>query len=166
METICAWSIPYLPEGRQIFVVPESNQFMQEAMRVRNTESTDKSHSTGAVVVRDGEIIGRAANQAGFKSPSLIEKHRQGWCVRKFFKVRSGTKYWLCPGCSTHQDHAESGAIRNAVVMSGPEKTAGSDLYLYGHYWCCKPCWDNMIRGGIRNVFVVDNAYDLFGKRK
>lgn len=166
MANNCSWEIPYLPEGRQIFVVPVSDSFMQLAMQIRNTESTDLSHSTGAVVVKDGVVIGKAANQAGFKHPFLVEKHRKGWCVRKVLKVKSGTKYWLCPGCATHQDHAESGAVRNAIAVSGAEKTRGADLYLYGHYWCCKPCWDNMIRGGIRDVYVVDNAYDLFGRKK
>lgn len=86
-------------------------------------------------------------------------------CVRKLLKVRSGTKYWLCPGCSTHHDHAESGAVRDALAKSGREAVQGADVYLYGHYWCCKPCWDAMIAGGIRDVYVVERADELFGRK-
>ena len=161
-----SWNIPYLPEGKEIFVVPESNQFMIEAKRVRDMQSTDLNHSTGAVVVKDGIIIGSAANQAGFKHPILIGLHRKGACVRKILKVKSGTKYWLCPGCSTHQDHAESGAVKDAIAKVGEAKVKGSDVYLYGHYWCCKPCWDNMLVAGVDKVYVVENAYNLFGKKK
>jgi len=160
-----SWTISYLPPGKQIFVVPVTDFFMVEAKRLRDTESTDLNHSTGAVVVKDGAIIGRAANKAGFKNPKLIELHRRGNCVRKWLKVASGTKYWLCPGCSTHKDHAESGAVRNARERVGAEALRGADVYLYGHYWCCKPCWDNMIKAGIRDVYVVDNAFELFGRK-
>lgn len=159
------WNIPYLPEGREILVVPETNQYMAEAKRVRNTESTDGSHGTGATVVKDGVIIGAAANQARFKNPKLLELHKNGWCVRKILKIKSGTKYWLCPGCATHADHAEASAVRDALKKSGKENTAGADLYLYGHYWCCKPCWDSMIAAGIKDVYVVEGADKLFGRR-
>ncbi len=160
------WHIPYLPAGKNIFVVPESDPFMAEAKRIRDTESTDKRHATGAVVVKDGAIIAGAANQAGFKHSKLVALHQNGWCVRLFLKIKSGTKYWLCPGCATHDDHAESGAVRAAIEKAGKENVAGADVYLYGHYWCCKPCWDNMIRGGIKDVYVVENAFELFGRKK
>ncbi len=160
------WKIEYLPEGKEILVVSADNQFMVEAKRVRDTQSTDRRHATGAVVVKDGAIIGAAANQAGFKHPKLIELHQKGWCVRMFLKVKSGTKYWMCPGCSTHRDHAESGAVRDALSKAGKEAVRGADVYLYGHFWCCKPCWDSMLAAGVNKVYVVDNAYELFGKRK
>ncbi len=166
MNIKASWNLPYKPADKEILVVPPNDIFMVEAMRIRNTKSTDKRHATGAVVVREGIILGRAANQAGFKHPKLIELHRRGWCIRMMLKVKSGTKYWLCPGCSTHEDHAESGAVRDAMAKVGAEKVNGSDLYLYGHYWCCKPCWDNMIRGGIKNVYVVEKADELFGRKK
>ena len=159
------WSVPYIPPGKEILTVPENDFFMTTAMRVRDTESTDLNHSTGAVIVKNGAILGKAANKAGFKNEKLIELHRKGWCVRKMLKVKSGTEYWLCPGCSNHKDHAESGAVRNALNKSGYDRVRGADLYLYGHYWCCKPCWDDMLRAGIRNVYVVENADKLFVRK-
>jgi deoxycytidylate deaminase len=152
--------------SRQVSFVPADNPFMAEAIRVRNTESTDKRHATGAVVVKDGVIIGKAANQSGFKNAKLIALHQKGLCIRMFLKIKSGTNYWLCPGCAKHKDHAESGAVRDAIAKSGAEKVKGADLYLYGHFWCCEPCWNAMIAGGIKDVFVVDNAKELFGRKK
>ena len=153
---------PYIPEGRNMLYVQANNPFMIEAILVRNTESTDKNHSTGAVVVKGGVIIGRAANHAGFKHPKFIALHARGWCIRRKLKVKSGTKYWLCPGCSTHVDHAESGAVRDAISKAGTEAVIGADLYLYGHWWCCKPCWDAMIEAGIRDVYLLEKSWELF----
>lgn len=152
---------PYLPEGRTILYVPGTDRFMIEAERARNTLSTDKSFATGAVVAKDGQIIGIGANQSGFKSPKLIALHKKGWCVRKLFKVRSGKGYWMCPGCSKSFHHAESRAARDAVAKKGKE-AQGADLYLYGHWWCCKPCWDEMIKAGIKNVYLIEGASKLF----
>lgn len=153
---------PYLPEGRTIEYVPASNVFMTEAMRMRNEESTETNHPTGAVVVLNGEIIGRAANQAAIKHKKLMELHKKGWCVRRLLKIPSGQKYWLCPGCASFHHHAESGAVRDAIANNVNIK--GASLYLYGHWWCCKPCWDRMIEAGIGHVYLVEHATELFKK--
>jgi deoxycytidylate deaminase len=152
---------PYLPEGREVKYVPISNEFMTEAMRVRNTESTDFQHPTGAVVVHEGNIVGTGANQSALKNKKLIEIHKNGFCVRKFLKIPSGQKYWLCPGCSSCRHHAETRAVKDAIKNKSAK---GADLYLYGHWWCCQPCWDEMIAGGIRDVYLVDTADELFKK--
>ena len=55
---------PYLPEGREILFVPETNEFMAEAKRIRDTESTDFKNPTAAVIVKDGKIIGQSANHS------------------------------------------------------------------------------------------------------
>ena len=55
---------PYLPEGRNIKYVSIENPFMKEAMNVRNTFSTDYNHPTGAIVVKDNQVIGTGANQS------------------------------------------------------------------------------------------------------
>lgn len=153
---------PYLPEGRDIKYVPISDVFMAEAMNVRNNLSTDSLHPTGAVIVLDGKIIGKGANQSAFRNKKLIELHKKGFCIRRFLKIPSGQKYWLCPGCSASKHHAETRAVKDAFKKR--EMTTGADLYLYGHWWCCKPCWDSMIKAEIRDVYLVDNADDLFKK--
>lgn len=157
-------SYPYLPEGRTIEYVPISDLFMNEAKKARDELSTELQHSTGAVVVLNGHIVGKAGNQAGFKNNKLQSLHREGYCMRRFFGIPSGKKYWLCPGCASHKNHAEAGAVRDAQRNNGAN-ISGADLYLYGHWWCCKPCWDSMIKAGINRVFLVEGADELF-KRK
>lgn len=154
---------PYLPEGRTISYVPASNPFMMEAARARAELSSEKNYSTGAVVVRDSRIIGRAGNQAALKNKTLQEFHRTKLCVRKLLKIPSGQKYWVCPGCAKYQHHAEWGAVRDALKHT--KDITGADVYLYGHWWCCKPCWKSMIDAGIKNVYLVEGAFELFEKR-
>jgi deoxycytidylate deaminase len=157
---------PYIPKGRSMLYVSDENPFMAEAMHIRNTGSADKLHSTGAVVVKDGKILSSAANQPRFKNKKLIELHAKGWCVRRKLKVKSGTKYWLCPGCATHSDHAESRAVRDAINKVGASTVKDSDLYLYGHWWCCKECWDVMIYAGIKNVYLLEGSWEIFNSKK
>ena len=151
---------PYLPEGRTIEYVPADNEFMREAKRVRDLDSTELNQSTGAVVVLHGKIIGRAANQAALKNETLQKFHKNGWCLRRLLKVPSGQKYWLCPGCAKNKHHAEYGAVRDA--LSGGKSIEGADLYLYGHWWCCKPCWEAMMKARINHVYLVEGADGLF----
>lgn len=153
---------PYIPEGRSILFVPVQNEFMLAAMNLARTTSTDQNHPTGAVVVKNGAIIGGSSNQSGYKNKWLIEAHRQWFCIRKWFKVKSGTKYWLCPGCATSKNHAETRACLDAIKKVGRNEVKGADLYLWGHWWCCKPCWDTMIESGINNVYLQEGSEITF----
>ncbi len=152
---------PYLPEGRSIKYVERSNLYMIEAEKARNELATDKKHSTGAVVVLDGKIVGRAGNQSGFKHPKLIEWHEKFLCIRRALKIKSGQKYWACPGCAKNKNHAEALAVNDARKTLGRDPI-GADLYLHGHWWCCKPCWDEMISGGINDVYLLEGSELMF----
>lgn len=153
---------PYLPKGRKIEYISPNNEFMLAAEYLRNNYSTDLNHPTGSVVVLNGQIVGRGANQSKIKNMKLAGLHKRGLCVRKLLKVPSGQKYWLCPGCATYKQHSEALAVADALSKTG--KIVGADLYLYGHWWCCKPCWDSMIAAGIKDVFLVEEATNLFKK--
>lgn len=153
---------PYIPEGRTIEYVSENDEFMREARRVRDEQSTDLNHPTGAAVVLNGEIVGHGANQSALKNKKLADFHKNVFCVRRFLKIPTGTKYWLCPGCAQFRHHAESRAVKDALNSHG--SIQGADLYLYGHWWCCKPCWDTMIAAGIDKVYLVEGATELFKK--
>ena len=145
--------LPYLPEGREILYVSEENEFMQAAKQAAEELSTDGKHRTGVVIVRDGEVLGRGANASGF--------HKHFGCVRKKLKAPTGKWYFFCPGCST-RNHAEQTAIRAAGVRT--LQSSDSDLYLWGHWWCCESCWEKMIQVGIRHVFLAQGAERLFRK--
>jgi deoxycytidylate deaminase len=151
---------PYLPEGRTIKYVGLDNEYIKKAKEFSELKSTDRLQPTGSVVVKDGKIIGSAANVIPIKNPYFIEKHRKGLCLRKILKVKTGTKYWLCPGCAKFKDHSEQRSLINAKENGFDPK--GADLFLYGHWWCCKPCWDKIIEAGIKDVYSLENSEVLF----
>ncbi len=153
---------PYIPEGKTIFYVSEEDVFMKEAKKFSLTHSTDLNHPTGAVVVKNGTVLGYGANHSIFKQKWFVNLHGKGWCVRKWLKAKSGTKYWLCPGCVTNKNHAEASAVRDAINKHGVESVKGSDLYLWGHWWCCKPCWEAIIEAGIINVYLMEGSQTKF----
>ena len=158
---MCMKQYPYLPENRQIFYAPITNDFMALAKEIALNEATDSQHPTGAVVVKAGEVIGKSANRSLLGRIKLLNKlHQKGWCIRRLLKVKTGTKYWMCPGCVKASGHAEQRSIRDAIQNGkNPE---GADLYLWGHWWCCKPCWDKIIEAGIRNVYLLDTSEEDF----
>ena len=155
---------PYLPAGKTIFYVPENNKYMLAAKEYALTHSTDRQVSTGSVIVdENGEILVSVANQSALKNKFLLDTHKN-WCIRKFFKIPSGQKYWLCPGCASHKNHSEYQASM-ALKKKFPQKiNTNLDLYLWGHWWCCKPCWDKMTEIGIRNVYLMEGVDKLFKK--
>ncbi|MBU6390443.1 hypothetical protein KGQ31_02750 [Patescibacteria group bacterium] len=154
---------PYMPEGRTVKYVAAHDRFMRAAEDACSELSTEHQHPTGAVLVKDASVISRAGNQSALKNPRLIALHKSGWCVRKLFKIPTGKKYWLCPGCASSKNHAESLAIRNARKKG--IDTVGADLYLWGHWWCCRPCWDAMIKAGIRDVYLLEGSEWLFNPK-
>lgn len=139
---------PYLPADRTIEYVPDGNPFMARARELCETHTRFCGRlPTAAVIVKNGQIIGEGRN--GGENPPAV-------CKRVELGIPSGQRYDLCPGCDT-KNHAEPSAIRNATAP-----TADADLYLYGHWWCCEPCWQAMIAAGVRAVFLVEGATERF----
>lgn len=151
---------PYLPEGRTIRFVGIDNPWMIAAKEYARLHSTDRRQPTGAVIVKDGRIIASAANQVPLKHPLLAQFHKNYLCVRRLLRVPSGKKYWLCPGCAGSNHHAESRAAREA--LSGSVDSTGADMYLWGHWWACEPCWNAAIKAGIRDLYVLKDSATLF----
>ena len=140
---------PYLPKGKTIKYVPASNKFMMAAKKA--TEGTGcTKQPTGAVLVKNGKIISTATN-ASFKAPV---------CPRVLRGSATGTDYYLCKEICKQNGHSELMAVRKA--MEKGIETKGGDIYLWGHWWCCQPCWEEMIKGGIANVYLEENATDKF----
>ncbi|MDO8591130.1 MAG: deaminase [bacterium] len=154
---------PYIPTGSVIKYVPAQDRFMRFAEDACHELSTDHHHPTGAVLVKDGNVIARAANQSALKNKYLINLHRQGFCIRKFLKIPSGQKYWLCPGCASARSHAETLVVKEAFKST--IKPNGADVYLWGHWWCCEPCWNAMITAGIRDVYLLEGSEKLFNPK-
>jgi deoxycytidylate deaminase len=144
---------PYLPEGREIKYVGRDDEFMREAYKVAKEYKGSLKQPNGAVLVKDGVIIGRGSIGMGY--------HFEHGCERIKHNMPTGVGYDLCSGC--HSDnHGEAQAIKNAIDDGYDPK--GADLYLWGHWWYCKDCWDKMIKAGIKDTYLLRNSEILFNK--
>ena len=148
---------PYLPEDRTFFFVSADHPHMQAAQQARAEDAGDPIWPNGAVLVRDGEVVARAGN--GYNRGS----HLIHICPRIVHNCPSGEGYDLC-GLHNNPGHAEQMVID--VAREAGIETEGADLYMYGHWWCCKPCWDKMIEAGIANVYLPEGADELFTREK
>lgn len=144
---------PYIPTTRTILYVPEDNPYMRAAKEIARTQSLDKVMPNGTVIVKNNEIIGCGANGSTYHETNGCERVRQG--------IPTGQKYELCEGCHP-KNHGEPKALADAVGKGAD--TFGADLYLWGHWWCCEPCWNAMIKAEIRNVYLLENSQILFNR--
>jgi deoxycytidylate deaminase len=144
---------PYLPPGRTIQYVPAENLYMKIARTWAFAHSLDKTMPGAAVIVKTGRIISIGANGSDY--------HNTHPCERILHGSKTGEDYQLCEGCHP-KNHSEHTAIRDAKNRGND--TRGADLYLWGHWWCCKPCWDVMIAADIANVYLLEGSERLFNK--
>ncbi len=144
---------PYLPKGRTVEYVSVNNEYIQEAKKYARENSLDKTMPTGSVVVKDSAVIGRGANGSDY--------HQTHECERVKQHIPTGQGYELCEGCHP-KNHSEPKAIKNAKDQGND--TNGADLYLWGHWWCCEPCWNAMVEAGIKNVYLMEDSEILFNK--
>jgi deoxycytidylate deaminase len=145
-------SYPYLPIGRSFTYVSNDNTYMQAAQAAAKA-SLDTAAPNGSVVVKDHRIIGQGANGSDY--------HKTHPCRRKELGIATGQRYDLCEGCSP-KNHSEPKAIADAHAAG--QDTNDADVYLWGHWWCCQPCWETMIAAGIRQVYLLKNSQKLFNK--
>jgi deoxycytidylate deaminase len=140
--------LPYTPEGIEIRYTNIGNEHMRRARAVAHAQSLDKKHKTVAVIVSGERFPVHIVGANG----SWV--HRLG-CLRKLFKVETGKKYWMCRGCQPH-NHAEQKAIRKAEKYD--ISLEGASLYLWGHWWACKSCCDQMRRVGITTLYLEEGS--------
>lgn len=127
---------------------------MQIAKEVAEQLSLDEAHKTGAVIVKNEKVLG-----FGWNGSAIHEI--KGYCERKKRNMPSGQGYELCAGCHGHF-HAERRAIR--MAMNNNENLENSEMYLWGHWWCCETCEKHITHYGISKVYLVENAKGLFGR--
>ena len=145
---------PYLPQGREMKYVASDHPFMVEAALAREELAGDPSFPVGIVIVKDGVGVARAGN--GFSRGRQVHVG-----PRLVLESPTGTGYELC-GLHDASGHAEQQVLEGA--RAAVIEPRGSDLYLFGHWWCCEPCWDAMIEAGIRDVYVVADAHERFSR--
>ena len=146
---------PYVPENRKYLYVPFSNEYMKLAYEFAKTNSLDKAMPNSSVLVKDGVVLGRGANGSKY--------HETHECERVKLNLPSGVGYELCEGCHP-KNHSERSAIADAREHGFDP--SGADIYLWGHWWCCEPCWEVMIESGIQNVYLLEGSEILFNKNE
>jgi|SRR3989338_6063145 len=146
---------PFLPEGRKIEYVTASDVYMKLARAFAEAQSLDAVMPGAAVIVYKGRVIGIGANGSDY--------HKTHACQRVAIKCKSGEGYELCEGCHP-KNHSEAKAINVAVAQGHRIDLWGADLYLWGHWWCCEPCWIAMLQAGINNVYLLESSEILFNK--
>jgi deoxycytidylate deaminase len=144
---------PYLPEGKTILYTGIDNVYMQMAKNFARENSLDKAMPNGTILVKNGEVIGRGANGSDY--------HDTHECERVKLKMPTGAGYELCEGCHP-KNHGEPKALADAKKNNKDPK--GADAYLWGHWWCCEPCWNSMIEAGIKNVYLLEGSEKLFNR--
>ena len=144
---------PYLPEGREHKYVGMENEYMQMAKDYAKKYRSNLAQPGAAVIVKNSKVI-------GIGSIGNNPAHLDG-CERVRHNVPTGTRYDLCDGCG-YEFHSEARAIADANLAG--HDTRDADLYLWGHWWCCEPCWNAMIEAGIKDVYLLENSEVLFNK--
>ncbi len=146
---------PYLPSNRSFRFVSDSDPFMQAAAIARRECSGDPLYPVGAVLVRDGNVLARAGNGFNRGSGGVHV------CPRIVLDCPSGTGYDLC---HLHDSPGHAEPMLMATAKEQGIDTIGADVYLYGHWWCCEPCWKSMIDGGVQDVYLLENADEVFSR--
>lgn len=158
-----------MPADRFLKYVPADHPFMLEAAKAREECAGDPLYPVGIVMVKparpddpgrsggDGVVVARAGN--GFnRGPGKVHV-----CPRIVLDCPSGTGYELCdlhdaPG---HSERMVLQAAREAHV-----DPVGADVYMFGHWWACEPCWTALIEAGVRDLYVVDDAHERFSRER
>jgi len=127
---------------------------MLAALKAARELAIHPTMPNGAVIISSkGKIIGRGAISS--------EYHQKNGCDRVKLGIPTGQSYELCEGCHP-KNHSEPKAIADAQ-KKGFDPSDGA-LYLWGHWWCCEPCWQAMVAAGIKRVFLLRDAQVLFNK--
>ncbi len=141
---------PHLPHNRTFSFVSLTHPMMQAARDAAKQKSGCSWWQTGAVIVKDGTILGRGANEGQWQP--LCPRYEQG--------CGTGEGYELCKNICKQTGHAETTAIDDCLGQNN--NPAHADLYLFGHWWCCENCWNTIIHHNISTVFLLKDAHTIF----
>ena len=144
----------FLKPTHQAYVSTE-NKYMLIAKDFAREHSLDKVMPTCSVIVKEGKIIGIAANGSSYHDTHVCERVR--------LHIPTGQGYELCEGCH-YKNHSETRAIADA--LSKGFDVNGAELYLWGHWWLCRWCREAIAKAGITYVNILEKAEILFNKNK
>jgi deoxycytidylate deaminase len=158
--------IQYFQDQKFYQLLDENNLFIQAAKQAAIKHSLTSIFPIGIVAEKDGKIIGEAGNGNGYHEKNLeTPGHRKG-CIRRYLndekekqgkpKFKGGEGFELCPGCHT-DSHAEANLIKTIEDQGKYSELKDANIYMYGHFWCCKSCWQKMLDAGVKNVYLPES---------
>ena len=131
---------------------PDWESYFMTLAAVAATRSTCLRRQVGAVIVRDGQVIGTGYNGSPKGTPHCSETG----CLRSQLKIPSGERQEMCRG-----SHAEMNAIAQAASVG--VSTAGAVLYCT--HSPCAFCSKAIINAGIRRVVFLNSYPDELAER-
>lgn len=149
--------MPYTPEHKRIIVVPlEFCEPLQIAKEYAEKHAKDPKYKLASVMV-----LGQYKDQKSIicKGANGSDYHTKHGCERQRLGTPTGEGHHLCPGCSS-VNHSEQQAIKYALSLAPPYIIKGFDLYMWGHYHCCKSCWKEMLKYKVGDVFIAKEVLD------
>ncbi|HEX5796878.1 MAG TPA: deaminase [Candidatus Saccharimonadales bacterium] len=147
---------PFIPKDETIYYVDGDNKFMSAAREFARSNSLDRTMPTASVIVLEGKIIGRGANGSDYHDKFGCERVKKG--------IPTGQRYELCEGCHP-KNHSEPRAIVDALHNHPKKDLSDGELYLWGHWWACEPCWNAILAAGIKKVYLEKNSHKLYNKK-
>jgi deoxycytidylate deaminase len=161
--------ILYFQDPKFYQLLPDDNEFIQKAKQAAIKYSLTSVFPIGIVAEKNGKILAEAGNGNGYHEANLeTPGHRKG-CIRRFLndereregkaKFKGGEGFELCPGCHT-DSHAEANLIKITRNQNNYNELKDANIYMYGHFWCCKPCFEKMLSAGIKNVRTLPFQFD------
>lgn len=181
---------PYIPEDRIIKYVNKDNQYMKEASLMME-QGGCFIQKTGAVIVLDNKIIGKGNNASKTLDhcPRRKKGSKTGedyyLCKEvcgQFGHAESNAIYNTVKSLGIEKEKIKElenlinlayynkdtdlEELENKIVKFTKtinlEKIKKADLYLDGHWWCCKACWIFMNAFSIKDVYLRDDSFEKY----
>lgn len=144
------------PMMRRAFEHAMKHQELQSASGMRAVTSTLVAHD-GTIVMG---VAGELCDTVPDTSKDDITYHAEtGKCDR--MQSDGNVDYDKCPGCR-HDRHSERSAVHKALRDGMDLKDA--EIYLYGQWWVCEPCAQRAVTAGVRTIYLLPNARELFDR--
>lgn len=165
---------PFVPSNIQLGEAPIEHPDMrlafEHAMKHQRAQAASGMRGVASVLVtRDGQrlfgIAGELTNHIDGHDDELVDDitwhAKYGRCDR--MQLDGNVDYDKCPGCR-HDRHSEHSVVRKAL-RDGIDLT-GAEIYLYGQWWVCEPCANAAHDAGVRKIYMLPKAYELFDRTR
>lgn len=147
-------------------IVYEDSEIFEKFLVPKNKLERQKYNFTGfltnSLILKNNHILSYSIQN--------ISKHKDidqnGLCyrerLRKRGKINSGEGYELCNGCN-HSNHSEVLAVEK-ILQKNPKEQELQNLtaYLYGHWWSCANCSQNMSKLGVKKLIICKSWVEKF----